>query len=286
MKIGITAPLALSLLGAAPPLPQKAPGETCSVHYSRILLGSYEQPTAKRTLPALMVAGTASPGGQAFNFFDDDGFLTLAMLVSAWQAGGQTAANLTADVTVDRGDIVLMEYVSRVGSGYFQAILDYAATRNDLTAQQVIEVDQAKAQLALFQRMGTQARASLAANGGDGTNPTLPRHFITDLGDYLETLRPSASQAVNSRYNDLATQKTSRLCDPDAPSALLGRMLCDRNLGTGAVRATPYCRSSAGITSPARALVCEVHGVDGKSSATNCTDGAGGKSVPAPPAGG
>lgn len=279
MKAGIIAPLALLLLGAASPSKPQAQGETCGVFYSRILLGSYEQSTVKRTLPALMIEGSAAPGTESFDFFDDDGFLTLTMLVSAWQASGQGSANIAGEVQVDRSDLALLEYASRVGSAYFQAVLDYAATRKDLTPQQVIEVDQAKAQLALFQRAGTQAKASLGAADG---KTILPRGFIPQLGAYLENLRPTAPNAFNSRYNDMVSQKTSRLCDPAGASTLLGKILCDRDLGTGAKRAESYCASTSDIASPAHAMVCEVHQADGKPSLANCTDGAGGTSVPAP----
>lgn len=281
MRIGFAAPLALLVLGAAP-LPQEKTGEICGVRYSRVLAGTYEQTTAKRMLPGLMIEGSASPGEQAFNFFDDDGSLTLAMLLAAWQADGTTAANQNGDVTIDRRDAVLMEHAGRVGSAYFGAILDYAAGVGNITPQQIIEVAQARTQLALFQRVEAQAKASLAVADGKFI---LPRRFITEVGGYFETLRPTAKDAVNSRYRDMATGRASRLCDPGADSTLLGQMLCDRNLGTGAPGKTSYCRSSTGITSPARAMMCEVHPIDGKPTLGNCTDGAGGASIPAPPTG-
>jgi hypothetical protein len=112
---------------------------------------------------------------------------------------------------------------------------------------------------------------------------TLPTGFIALVGGYLEQLRPDSAKPIVSQYRDVGSRgEISRLCDPDAVNPLLGRILCDHNLGSGAPRGVPYCASGSVIGSPATALNCDSAIVDGMPKPLRCSLGAGGPSVPLP----
>lgn len=270
MRLICLIPLTL-LLGSTAPAEQVAAKAMCEAQYSLTLRGELFRPEANKRMPILLIAGTSGPPASQFKLLDDDGFLSLVMLLRAWEAEGKTAINQTAEVSIDLSDLNMLEYASRIGENYFGAVVEYAATLPGITPTQVVEVAQAKEQYALFHRVGEQARASiLAAKGSSGL---LPAGFIREIGTYLEQLRPSAEHAFNSRYNDELTGGTHRLCDPAAANTLVGKMLCDRHLGTGALRADAYCDSTKHIASPARAPTCVLRAIDGKGVARECTAG-------------
>ncbi|MES2987195.1 MAG: hypothetical protein V4808_04755 [Pseudomonadota bacterium] len=263
-------PLGL-LLGSTAPASQDTSGAMCNAQYSLTLRGELFRPEANKRMPILLIAGSSGPPASQFKLLDDDGFLSLVMLLRAWEAQGKTAANQNAPVAIQVSDLNMLEYASRIGENYFGAVVDYAATLPSITPEQVVEVQQAKEQLALFRRVGEQARGSIeAATGADGV---LPAGFIRSVGSYLEQLRPSAQHAFNSRYHDELTGGTQRLCDPSATNTLVGKMLCDRDLGTGALRAGAHCRSTKDIASPAQAPTCVLRAIDGKGVARECTAG-------------
>lgn len=272
-------PMAL-LLGSAEPAVPVAAGGACSADYSLTLRGELFRPEANKRMPVLLIAGSSGSPASPFKLLDDDGFLSLVMLLRAWEGQGKTAVNQTAQVSIDLSDLNMLEYASRIGENYFGAVVDYAATLTSITPIQEIEVAQAKEQFALFRRIGEQARASIAAGKGD--SGLLPAGFIREIGTYLEQLRPSAERAFNSRYHDELHGGTHRLCDPAAVNTLVGQMLCDRHLGTGASRSDSQCDTTEKIGSPAQAPACVLRTVDGKAVARECTAGWTAKEIDPP----
>lgn len=144
MNVRALAPCALLLLGATegatPPTNQ-----VCNVRYDLVARFTYDQPIAGKPLPGLAVKGRYSGAGGSFEFFDDDGFLTLTMLMSNWQSIGVTARNLKEPVAIDRADLLLLRNVTAVGRGFFNAIVAYGAAQPDLTPDEATEVETAKA---------------------------------------------------------------------------------------------------------------------------------------------
>jgi hypothetical protein len=229
----------------------------------------------------MTLKGRYSDAAPSFDFFDDDGFLTLTMVLNVWQANGTTAKNLTQSVEVDRRDLLLLRDAAAVGRGFFNSIVVYGAKKMDLTPDQLAEIDDAKSHLALWEKIDLQIGRSLAAEQGDTTS--LPVKFINGVGEYLERLRPLAARRIESRYRDFAADGTiSQLCTAEAANPMVGRILCDRDFRTGVRKSDAYCSAESVVRSPATAVICDATIANNKLSATRCTNGAGGPAASLP----
>ncbi len=281
MKTRFVAPLALLLLGAAG-RETVAADARCDIRYAQVTRFTYIQQVADRPLPALAIKGRYAASAPMFEFFDDDGFLTLMMTLNFWQMMDKTSENAGKPVAVDRKDLLLLRDAATVGRGFFNSIVAYAAMRSDLTSDQHAEVEDAKAIIALWDKIDLQIGNSLAQSS-DGP-AVLPKGFIASIGVQMERLRPTASRRITSRYRDLAADgMQSQLCEAGAPNPLVGRILCDHDFVTGAVANKAFCRPGSTTNSPAAALNCDARVDDGRLSPTRCWTGAGGPAAPLPP---
>lgn len=280
MKKYILAPFALLLLGASEA--ETVSGDMlCAVRYDRVTHFTYMQPIAGKALPGMTIRGRYGDTAPPFEFLDDDGFLSLMMVLADWGANGTAAQNLKGDVGVERRDLLMLRDSAAVGRGFFNRIIAYAAARSDLKPGQILEVEDAKQYLAMWDKIDLQIGNSLSR--ASGSTAMLPPGFIAMIGDQMERLRPDAARRIASKYEDEAAGGlVSQLCTAEARNPLIGRILCDRDFRTGVERDKPFCRPGSTIGSPATALNCDAVIENGKLSPTRCTNGTGGPAASVP----
>lgn len=194
-------------------------------------------------LSATVIRGSyEGPSTADFTIMDDDGFLTLAILVNQWQSDGRAQANLTGPVTLRKAELELALRAARIGTAYQASLLRGAG--------EGLEEDPSEyegRQEAL--RLLSADLRGLIAKAGAGS-VSVRTGFIRDrLAVMLERLAPGAAKPIRAYYIDPAKPDEAHpFCDPKAPNALVGQILCSRNFLTGAQRSTSACPGGVTFT--------------------------------------
>jgi len=232
--------------GAAEPAGSAAAGAACKVTFtgqSRIFWG-------EEHLSATVWRGRyEGPASAEFGAIDDDGVLTLAILVAHWQADGRAQANLTGPVTLAKAELELALRAAVIGTAY-QASLLRAGEGN---ADEIAEWEERQE---TNRALAAELRRLIAAAGPKGASA--PKSFIRDrIGLYLERFVPGAPKQLKVHYVDPSDPEVqSPFCDPAAPNALVGKILCGRNFATGALRPANACPGGVAFTGLLTAPVC------------------------------
>jgi len=243
---------ALALAAGLAPA-RAAPPAACKVGWSsvsRIVYGD-------ESLSAVVYRGRyAGPADSAFTVMDDDGVLTLALLVSQWQSDGRAAANLTGPVRLRKAELELAEQAARIGTAYQASLLRSGG--GDETDRAEYEERQE-----IMRRLAAELRRLSARAGTAGVN--VPAGFIRDrIGVFLERFMPGAPNRLEVYYVDPAAPTVANpFCDPKAPNALVGQLICGRNFATGAARPVAACPGGVVFEDLSAAPVCGQTGEDG-----------------------
>ena len=207
----------------------------CTVSWasvSRITIGDDD-------LSALVFTGSYRGAGEAdFTVMDDDGLLTLAILMNQWQLDGRFRTNLTAPVALRRTELELAQRAARIGTAYQASLL-----RSGPDAGLDQDPEEYEARQEFFRSLAAQLRGLIAKAGPNGA--TVPAGFLRDrVGTMLERMAPGAAKPIKAYYIDPAKPDVfNPFCDPKAPNALVGQIPCSRSFVTGDVRPGTPCMS-------------------------------------------
>lgn len=228
-RLGLVAVLALLSAAGAPV--QAAPA-ACKVTWTSARHLEFGDQKLSTTVYQGRYEG---PATAEFTLMDDDGFLTLAILASQWQSDGRAQANLTAPVTLRKAELELAMRAARIGTAYQASLL-----RGDQTGLDQ-EPAEYEARQEFFRVLAADLRGLIARAGPGGV--IVPAGFIRDrFGTTLERLAPGSPRRIHTYYIDPAKPDEAHpFCDPKAPNALVGQILCSRNFVTGAQRTGSAC---------------------------------------------
>lgn len=245
------AALAILLLAAGSAGAQPAPA--CQVTWTGMTRFTYDEGKGA----AVVLRGSHSLGGPTtFGVTDDDGFLTLAVLVNQWRADGRAAANETGRVSLRRNELELALQAAKVGLAYQAGVVrDMGGAASDQDG----DAD-GKAALERQEYMRTtvaEVRRLIALSSPAGV--TVPKGFIRKrFADTLERFAPAAADPLEVYYFDYDdTQTASQFCRPGQKNRLVGEVLCSRSFVTGAMRAGTPCPDGVAFNDLAATPVCE-----------------------------
>jgi len=221
---------ALAALSLAPAEYASAAGANCRVSWisgARVEVGDDK-------LVAYDYRGAFEMGDRSeFTLRDDDGFLTLAILMARWQSDGRAARNLTERVTIPTRELDAARRAGQVGTAYQASLLRSGEGGEDPSEYE--------ARQEYFRSLAAEMKALMAKAGSGGV--TVRSGYLRDrFGVMLERLAPGSPRRIEVYYIDPAKPDVANaFCDPKAPVALVGRVLCNNNFVTGAARADAIC---------------------------------------------
>ncbi len=245
------AALAALMLAAGSVGAQPAPA--CQVAWTGMTRFTYDEGRGS----AVVLRGSHSLGGPTtFGVTDDDGFLTLAVLLNQWRADGRAAANATERVTLRRDELELALQAARIGLAYQAGVvrgMGGAASDEDgdSDARSALERQE-------YMRLTVaELRRLIALASPSGV--TVPKGFIrARFAETLERFAPGAANSMEVYYFDYGDGQTaSQFCRPGQKNRLVGEVLCSRNFVTGAARAGTPCPDGVALNDLAAAPVCE-----------------------------
>lgn len=194
-------------------------------------------------LPAIMYFGrhNMTPDARYANFriIDDDGFLTLLMVFLDLRQSGQFPRHLQVDgANLYDDQRTLLLRAAEIGETYSRALMARADAlpEGQRTAAVLEARENAARDLAEWQSLRESLETLPITLTFEQTGFrwfSMPRGFLSRWTRRLEDFFEGEG---SPSYGDAATGQRSRLCDPDAPSALIGRALCAIDFNTGYLR--------------------------------------------------
>ena len=266
--------LALAADGvAAAPVEQPAAqaGGVCEVVFSRISDVTYN-PTLDLSGPIIVGSHSYVPetrtggaGSTGFEVLDNDGFLTLVILLNEWRASGQLKRNESGTVAFQRSDLVLaLDAVDR-GLRYHQVLSDYTDANRPENYADVRRLLMLKLEGLRVLAEGLRPRLA----GGAATVQLPPGLLSARRGLFLDRLAVGPEQLIQAQYLDRPTGDAQNvLCDGTAKSAFLGQVLCGYRFADGKAREPAICPE--GLTFNRLAVVPRCRRVGGQDT---CPDG-------------
>ena len=245
IRLTLVAALALVVGGgsAASPGIAAPAGGVCKITFTRT--------SDTKTNPALGLSGlifmgshnydpatrSGGSGTTAFELGDTDGFLTLYILMNEWRASGQLEANRSKPVLFHRTDLLLALDATERGLSYQRAVMDRAdsqASEINIKTKSLISM-----KIETLSVISDGLRAVLSGNGSMVEIP--PGFMSVRIGIFLDRLT-GPDQQIMAQYPDRsAGEKFNVLCDPSAPSALVGQLLCGYSLTNAKRRDDGLC---------------------------------------------
>lgn len=198
--------------------------------------------------------GAAPPSASDFEVLDTDGLLTLYILMNGWQASGQLERNARGSVAYHRSDLMLALEATQNGIAYARTVRAEAERRALPTLAEVAEGAQER--IDGLQGLQDGIRRVI---GSDGDMIEVSPGLITDqLAAFLDRFRPGGAERLFAQYSDLrAGRGPDVLCDPDSPSDLVGRLLCQQPFSGRAAPTQSACREGVTFSRLAAATRCQ-----------------------------
>ena len=221
------------------------PANACSVHFTLVREVVYSEHRL-RALEIFVEYRDATGAARKTRVLDDDGILTLAMLAQQFAARGMLKENLGANyggearsVFVHREAIALARGAAQMGIRYFTTVnrltLAQPASQRGPNDERDMEVNR----LLILQLQQVEAMASKELGETSNLQVSVGAGYLRRwIGDFVHaSMRTRAYTSFEPHDGNQALR--SGLCDPAAPSRLLGRLLCGYDVRTGAVVAGP-----------------------------------------------
>lgn len=171
-----------------------------------------------------------------FRILDESGFLTLAMAFFDMRQMGLFQRHLTEDgVWLFEEHRILLLRAAEIGERYSAEMLSRIAalSEEERTADIVEYREVASANLAHWRSLREAVQAlpiEVTANTTNDRRRIMPRAFLTRWTRRLEQIYAGD---LSIGFLDAATRERSNLCDPNAPSGLIGMGLCAIDFDTG-----------------------------------------------------
>ncbi len=244
--------LAVLALAAGSAGAQPASAPACQVAFTGMTRFTYDEGRGS----AVVLRGRHSLGGDTpFGVTDDDGYLTLAVLLNQWRSDGRAAKNDTDRVTLRRNELELALQAAKIGLAYQANVIrergGAAAEGEDADGAGALERQE-------YMRTTVAELRRLIALAGPG-GVIVPKGFIrARFGDRIERFAPGAANPLEVYYFDYDdTQTASQFCRPGQKNRLVGEVLCSRNFVTGAARVGTPCSDGVALNDLAATPVCE-----------------------------
>lgn len=237
--------LALSVVGSTTaPATARQAASVCRVQFTGLSTVRYNPGL---NLTGFIIMGqhnydsTTRSGGAAstdFEVLDNDGYLTLIMLMNEWQASGKLGRNQTRIVTYPRSDILLALDAASMGVAYHRILAGMVEREQPENATTILSLLALKTEAMTALEQGLRSALDRSPGGVD-----LPPGFLTArLGVILDGLHPGPGQFIQTQYLDRPTgDGPNILCNADARSVVIGQVFCGTRFTDGAARDAAFC---------------------------------------------